>query len=57
MFGQMQSRKWQNSAARHRCHAKFRAKLCRILACPFDSGYSTGELLRDARRLKGGKQV
>ena len=43
------STKWQNSAARRRCHAKYRAALCRILNCPIDSCYTTGELRRDAR--------
>jgi hypothetical protein len=44
------SSKWINSAKRRRVHAKFRRHLCRILGCPMDSCYSTGELLRDARR-------
>lgn len=44
--------KWANSAKRRRIHAKFRAHLCALLCCPFDSCYSTGELLRDARRQK-----
>jgi len=44
--------KWVNSAKRRRVHAKFRAHLCAILSCPFDSCYSTGELLREARRQK-----
>ena len=44
------SSKWINSAARRRCHAKFRRHLCRILGCPVDSCYSTGELHRDARK-------
>lgn len=47
---------WQNSAARRRCHAKFRAKLCRILDCPIDSCYTTGELLRDARLARLAKE-
>lgn len=48
----MMSTKWQNSAARRRCHAKFRAKLCRILSAPIDSCYTTSELLRDARAAR-----
>lgn len=49
----MHTSKWINSAARRRAHAKFRRHLCRILGCPFDSCYSTGELLRDARANRG----
>jgi hypothetical protein len=45
----MMSTKWANSAARRRCHAKYRAALCRILNCPVDSCYTTSELARDAR--------
>jgi hypothetical protein len=45
----MMSTKWQNSAARARCHAKYRAALCRILNCSTDSCYTTGELRRGAR--------
>lgn len=45
----MKSSKWINSAKRRRIQAKFRRNLCRILRCPVDSCYSTGELLRDAR--------
>ena len=48
----MKSSKWVNSAARRRCHAKFRQALCRMLGCSIDSCYSTGELLRDARQLR-----
>lgn len=46
------SSKWINSAKRRRCHAKFRRNLCRILRCPVDSWYGTGELLRDARQAR-----
>lgn len=45
----MNTSKWANSEKRRRVHAKFRRHLCRILKCPVDSCYSTGELLRDAR--------
>jgi hypothetical protein len=45
----MKSSKWVNSAKRRRVQAKFRHNLCRILSCPVDSCYTTGELLRDAR--------
>jgi hypothetical protein len=48
----MKQSKWMNSAARHRAHMKFRRKLCRILGCPMDSCYTTGELLRDARQIQ-----
>jgi hypothetical protein len=48
----MMIRKWQNSAARRRAHAKFRRHLCRLLGCPFESCYTTGELLRDARAAR-----
>ena len=48
----MMTRKWQNSAARRRAHAKFRRHICRILGCPVDSCYTTGELLRDARAAR-----
>lgn len=48
----LKSRKWQNSAARRRAHAKFRSKLCAILGCPLDSCYTTGELLRDAKAAR-----
>lgn len=48
----MKSSKWVNSAARRRNQAKYRRALCRLLGCPIDSCYSTGELLRDARRLQ-----
>lgn len=49
----MKSSKWLNSAKRRRIQAKFRRHLCRILKCPVDSCYTTGELLRDARALRG----
>jgi len=48
----MKSSKWVNSAARRRNQAKYRRVLCRLLGCPIDSCYSTGELLRDARQLQ-----
>lgn len=50
---EMKSSKWLNSAKRRRIQAKFRRHLCRILKCPVDSCYTTGELLRDARALRG----
>lgn len=46
------SSKWANSAARRRCHAKFRRKLCLILNLRIDCAGSTGELLRWARELR-----
>lgn len=49
--------KWQNSAARRRAHAKFRKHLCRILGCPVDSCYTTGELLRDARAERAARRA
>lgn len=42
--------RWANSAARRRALAKCRRHLCRLLGAPIDSCYTTGELLRDARR-------
>lgn len=48
----MMTRKWQNSAARRRTHAKFRAKLCAMVGYPVDCCATTGEVLQDARRLR-----
>lgn len=53
----MAQSKWINSAARRRAHAKFRRHLCRILQCPVDSCFTTGELLRDARIARGNKHA
>ena len=41
---------YSNAAADARRHAAFRAWLCALLGCPYDSCYTTGELVRDARR-------
>lgn len=38
-----------NEAANIRRQRAFRAWLCQLLDCPFDSCYTTGELVRDAR--------
>lgn len=51
----MKSSKWINSAARRRNQLKYRRHLCRILGCPIDSCYTTGELRRDAYRERGAK--
>lgn len=40
----------ENHAATARRCAAFRAWLCNLLGCPVDSCYTTGELVRDARR-------
>lgn len=45
----MMSTKWQNSAARRRCHAKHRAALCRILNIPVDCVADISELRQMAR--------
>lgn len=52
----MKTFKWLNSAKRRRIHAKFRSKLCRMLNCPFDSCFTTGELLQDARDERTSRQ-
>ena len=38
-----------NEAANRRRDRVFREWLCVLLDCPFDSCYTTGELVRDAR--------
>lgn len=41
---------YTNHAANARRAAAFRAWLCALLECPIDSCYTTGELVRDAKR-------
>lgn len=41
---------YENFAATARRNAAFRAWLCQLLDCPIDSCFTTGELVRDARK-------
>ncbi|GAC1475605.1 MAG: hypothetical protein PVSMB8_00340 [Vulcanimicrobiaceae bacterium] len=58
----MMSKRWQNSAARRRAHARFRAHLVRLLGWTpeemiFASRYAetTDELLKMAREARSGR--
>lgn len=47
------SSKWLNSAKRRRCHAKHRAKLCRMLGWHVDCIATVGEMRQELRDRRG----